>query len=71
MRWTNGNFLTDTVLDENQWSAPKDFGDVRPNEENPTTSLDKNENLGFTKVNSFESDVMGITPSSQSDLNKL
>jgi len=31
LRWTNGNFLTDTVLDENQWSAPKDFGDVCPN----------------------------------------
>jgi len=31
LRWTNGNFLTDKVLDENQWSAPKDFGDVCPN----------------------------------------
>ena len=70
LKYTNGNFVTETLLRENQWSVPKDFGDVRPNEENPTTSLDKNENLGFTKVNSFESDVMGITPSSQSDLNK-
>ena len=71
LQYTNGNFVTEKLLLENQWSVAKDFGDVRPNEENSTTSLDKNENLGFTKVNSFESDVMGITPSSQSDLNKL
>ena len=68
--YTNGNFVTQSLLDENQWSVPKDFINTFSEElNNSSTSLDKNENLGFTQANSFESDVMGITPNSQSDLN--
>ena len=71
LQYTNGNFVTQSLLDKNEWSVPKNFINTSSEElNNSSTSLDKNKNLGFTQANSFESDVMGITPSSQSDLNK-
>ena len=70
LQYTDGNFVTQSLLDKNEWSVPKNFINTSSEElNNSSTSLDKNKNLGFTQANSFESDVMGITPNSQSDLN--
>ena len=63
LQYTDGNFVTQSLLDKNEWSVPKNFINTSSEElNNSSTSLDKNENLGFTQANSFESDVMGITP---------
>ena len=67
---TNGNFVTDKILDQKNWVS----GGIKTS---PTITLsspmdqDSYTNPGFTPINSFENDVMGISPTDESQSNNL
>ena len=54
LRSTNGNFLTQKILDQQNWVS-----EVRGI--TPISPMDENSSPGFSPTSSFESDVMGIT----------
>jgi len=65
---TNGNFVTQEILEQQNW-VKNDITFVNPIYEN--NPMDANSSPGFTSINSFESDVMGITPIDNSEFNNL
>jgi hypothetical protein len=65
---TNGNFVTQKILEQQNW-VKNDITFVNPIYEN--NSMDANSSPGFTSINSFESDVMSITPIDNSEFNNL
>jgi hypothetical protein len=71
---TNGNFVTQKILEQQNW-VKNDIIFVNPMYENnlmdKNKPMDANSSPGFTSINSFESDVMGITPIDNSEFNNL
>lgn len=59
---TNGNFLTDNNLQQQNWVS----GGMGIT---PISPIDEKSSPGFTPKSSFESDVMGITPLDKSQFN--
>jgi len=60
LKSTNGNFVTQKILEQQNW-INNDITFVTP--------MDKNSSPGFTSINSFQSEVMGITPIDNSEFN--
>ena len=62
LEFTNGNFVTDTILEQQNWLS-EDIGVTL------ISPMDENSSPGFTPRSSFKSDVMGITPRDNSQFN--
>ena len=74
LKSTNGNFVTQEILEQQNW-VNTDINFVNPMDENnlmdKNNPMDANSSPGFTSINSFQSDVMGITPIDNSEFNNL
>lgn len=74
LKSTNGNFVTQEILEQQNW-VNKDINSVNPMYENnfmdKNNPMDANSSPGFTSINNFQSDVMGITPIDNSGFNKF
>jgi hypothetical protein len=68
LKSTNGNFVTEKVLEQQNWVSTFESDGMGIT---PISPMDENSspNPGFTATNSFESDVMGITPIDTSQSN--
>ena len=61
LKSTNGNFVTDKILEQQNWVSES-------MEVTPISPMNENSSPGFTPTSSFESDIMGITPIDNSQL---
>ena len=62
---TKRNFIIENILNQQNWVS----GDIGINPIPPSSPMGENSSLGFTSRNSFESDVMGISPRDNSQFN--